>query len=195
MPAPGTIETPFFLAAMPQVLDPFFHRSVVLMLEYEPNGSFGFIINRPTELTLQEMLESVDLVWSGSPAAKTFFGGPVQPSLGNFVFDAPIPSSADDVLVVDVCDGLRLSQDLRVLGTIAPDPPDRFRLFLGYAGWSPEQLDQEIERNDWLIAPFDAGIVFMSDPDTIWDRVIESIGVRPESLPTWTMPDEPEQTN
>jgi len=195
MPAPGTIETPFFLVAMPQVIDPFFHRSVVLMLEYEPNGSFGFIINRPTELTLGEMLEGVELSWHGAESAVTFFGGPVQPNLGNFVFDGPAPSAEADALVVDISPRLRLSQDLRVLDAIAHAPPERFRLFLGYAGWSPEQLDQELERNDWLVAPFDADVVFANDPESIWPLALESIGVRPESLPTWTMPEEPEQTN
>ncbi|HUO84937.1 MAG TPA: YqgE/AlgH family protein, partial [Thermoanaerobaculia bacterium] len=106
--SPG-METPFFLAAMPQVQDPFFHRSLVLMLEHEEEGSFGIIVNRPTEIELRSILEELDVGWGGDPGALTWFGGPVQPQLGTVLFDGAFSADAPVEAILDVCPGLRFS--------------------------------------------------------------------------------------
>ena len=74
------LTTPVLLMAMPQVLDPFFHRSVVLLLHHEDEGSFGFIVNRPTATQVSEILKGMEVGWAGREEAVAYFGGPVQPA-------------------------------------------------------------------------------------------------------------------
>jgi putative AlgH/UPF0301 family transcriptional regulator len=93
MAAPDLVA-PVLLLAMPQVNDPFFRKSVVLLLAHEAEGSFGFILNRSTELKVTDILRDLKLEWRGEPDALARFGGPVQPQVGTMLFAAP-PDSAD----------------------------------------------------------------------------------------------------
>jgi putative transcriptional regulator len=186
MAAPDLVA-PVLLLAMPQVNDPFFKRSVVLLLAHEETeGSFGFIVNRPTELRLADVLRDLDLEWRGAPEEKARFGGPVQPQVGTMLFAggtewAELLPHSSEVLA-----GVRVSQNLSELGKIALAPPARFRLMLGYAGWGAGQLTGEIVRNDWLTAPVDLDLVFARSDDETWARAVRSAGVDPELLPAWT---------
>ena len=84
--ADSGLTTPVLLVAMPQVLDPFFQRSVVLLIHHEDEGSFGFIINRTTGIRLAEILQGMEVEWQGDGEAVAHFGGPVQPQLGTVLF-------------------------------------------------------------------------------------------------------------
>jgi putative AlgH/UPF0301 family transcriptional regulator len=84
--ASATLSTPVLLLAMPQVLDPFFHRSVVLLIRHEDEGSLGFIVNRPTGIKVSEILKGMEVDWHGREDAVAYFGGPVQPNLGTVLF-------------------------------------------------------------------------------------------------------------
>jgi putative transcriptional regulator len=188
------LTTPVLLLAMPQVLDPFFHKSVVLLIHHEEEGSFGFIANRPTGIKVREILQGMEVPWNGSPEAMTYFGGPVQPQLGSVLFpsrftpttgsegDEPFPSDA----VSEVLAGISMSQNVNDLSRLAAGPPDRFRLFLGCAGWGAGQLFEEIVRNDWLTAPVQEELIFAADADGVWAAALRSVGVDPASLPSWT---------
>ncbi|HVR44688.1 MAG TPA: YqgE/AlgH family protein [Thermoanaerobaculia bacterium] len=189
-----TVETPLLLVAMPQVTDPFFHRSVVLLLEHDGEGSFGLILNRPTELTLAELLSGLGVEWGGAPAATSWLGGPVQPNIGTLLWGGAAPPGGGEG-VLEFAPGVKITRDVRVLSRVAAEPPERFRLLLGCAGWGAGQLEQEIARNDWLIAPFDADGAFDAPAGEMWERALRSIGVRPESLPSWTMPSEGDGNN
>jgi putative transcriptional regulator len=180
-----TVEPPFFLVAMPQILDPFFHRAVVVMLEHHDEGSFGFIINRPTELSLAELLSNNQLEWRGGRETVAWYGGPVQPQMGTAFF-SDRSRIAEGEPTVEIAEGLLISADSRTIERLASDPPSRFRLVLGHAGWDPGQLDQEMDRNDWLVVPFDVDLLFDEDAGSIWRKTLESIDVRPESLPIWS---------
>src|ERR1700689_133937 len=90
----ATLETPVLLLAMPQVLDPFFHRSVVLLVRHEDEGSLGFIVNRPTGIRVSEILKGMEIGWQGREDTVAFFGGPVQPSLGTVLF-GPVAAAPD----------------------------------------------------------------------------------------------------
>lgn len=188
-----TLDTPVFLIAMPQVRDPFFNRSLVLLLEHGDDGSFGLIVNRPTELSLPDLVQGLGVEWSGDEEELGWFGGPVQPNVGTMIWqDGP---GAAEESIIEFAPGVRLSRDVHVLGRIAGSPPSLFRLFVGYAGWGTGQLEEELERNDWLLAPFDASLVFAREPEESWKRALASIGVRPEALPSMTVPEDPEASN
>lgn len=185
---------------MPQVLDPFFHRSVVLLIRHEDEGSLGFIVNRPTGIKVNEILKGMEVDWRGREDTVAYFGGPVQPNLGTVLFgpsseipDAPAtPASAaggsdfESSAASEVLAGVSLTQHVGDLSRLAAAPPERFRLFLGYAGWGSGQLIEEILRNDWLTAPARGDLIFAPDPDRVWSAALESVGVDPATLPSWT---------
>ena len=199
MPGSATdLEAPVLLLAMPQVQDPFFHRSVVLLLHHTDEGSFGFIVNRPTELPLTEILDAMDISWKGFDDAQAFFGGPVQSQMGTVMFSLSVGERFDlDSLegLTEVGPGILISQQSEDLGRLAAKPPLCFRLFLGYAGWGAGQLVDEIVRNDWLIAPVDNELLFSEQPDSVWEQALRSVGVDPSTLPAWTPQGEEEETN
>ncbi|MCM2268475.1 MAG: YqgE/AlgH family protein [Thermoanaerobaculia bacterium] len=187
MAAP-TLVAPVMLLAMPQVADPFFRKSVVLLLAHQDEGSFGFIVNRATELKVAEILRDLEIDWRGDPAVQARFGGPVQPQVGTVLFaggeEVPELPGATEVLP-----GLRLSQNLSELARLAAQPPARLRLLLGYAGWGAGQLVEEIVRNDWLTAPVDDALIFGEAGEATWERGLRSVGVDPRTLPAWTESD------
>ncbi len=207
-PAHSALTAPVFLLAMPQVLDPFFHKSVVLLVQHDDEeGSFGFIVNRPTGIRVTEILKGMEVGWSGRDDALAYFGGPVQPQTGTVLFQ-PEPAakgegtddaaaSADSEFSAsasEVVPGLSITQHVGDLAQLAETPPERFRLFLGYAGWGAGQLVEEILRNDWLTAPVSSDLVFSSDPEGVWAAAVRSVGVDPAVLPSWT-PSSGDQAN
>ena len=183
------LSSPVLLVAMPQVLDPFVHRSVVLLVRHEEEGSIGFIVNRPTDIRVREILKGMELEWQGRDEAVAHFGGPVQPQLGTVLFgtetaDGPIETEG----MAEVLPGLGITQHVGDLSQLAAEPPDRFRLLLGYAGWGAGQLVEEILRNDWLTAPPSLDLIFAPDPSELWAAALRSVGVEPAALPSWTRP-------
>ncbi len=181
------LKTPILLLAMPQVLDPFFYKSVVLLLQHQQEGSQGFIVNRPTGVKIAEILEDLEIPWLGDEASLAFFGGPVQPQLGTLLYHRDHPKKDEEATTrFEVCPGVALTQHLGDLESLAGQPPAEFRLLLGYAGWGDGQLVKEILRNDWITAPVDAGLLFNDQPEEIWRLAMESVGVDPASLPAWT---------
>jgi putative transcriptional regulator len=182
------LEAPVLLIAMPQVLDPFFHRSVVLLIHNDDDGSFGLITNRATGIKVTEILSGMEISWGGGDDV-AFFGGPVQPQMGTLMFDAEAiagPAQSADETSSLVAPGIRLTQNVADLGQLAESPPERMRLYLGYAGWGAGQLVDEILRNDWMTAPVDSRLIFTDRPETAWTRALESVGVDPGALPSWT---------
>lgn len=178
------LQTPVLLLAMPQVISQPFQKSVVLLLRHDADeGSLGFIVNRPTDLKVADILDDLEIPWNGDEDLPAYLGGPVNKERGTLLY-------TDDDLLGDESDlpGIAVSQSLGQLQELAEKPPGPFRLYLGYAGWGDGQLEQEILRNDWLIAPFDPSFLFSEDPDEVWQRAIRSVGIDPAQLPAWTPP-------
>lgn len=182
----SALEAPMMLMAMPQVLDPFFHRTVVLLLRHEEEGSFGFIVNRPTRIRVSEILQGMEVEWGGRDGDLAYFGGPVQPNRGTVLFAAEHPiAQEEDATSELVVPGVSMTQHVTDLSRLAGAPPLSFRLLLGYAGWGEGQLVQEILRNDWLTAPVRADLIFATDPEEVWESALRSVGVDPLSLPAF----------
>jgi len=186
------LDTPLLLMATPQVLDPFFRKSVVLLLHHDDEGSFGFNLNRPTTVTVREILEDLEIEWSGDPGRCAYLGGPVQPQLGTVLFSDPIAEDrtvGPEQSTTPVLPGLSMSQHLGDLSRLAQDPPPELRLFLGYAGWGEGQLVEEIIRNDWIVGPIVEDLIFATDHEDVWPLALAGAGVDPETLPSWTPDD------
>jgi putative transcriptional regulator len=182
------LAPPLFLLATPQVADPFFHKSVVLLVSHEDQGSGGFIVNRSTDSRVAEVLKGMGIPWKGREDARVYFGGPVQTHLGTVLFDTEevsVPLGEGEEKPPAEFQGVRLSRDSTSLARVAQDPPPSFRLFLGYAGWGPGQLVEEILRNDWLVAPLNKGLLFSGTPQDAWADGIRGMGLDPDAISTW----------
>jgi putative transcriptional regulator len=144
----------------------YFHRSVVLICEHDPDGAFGLILNRPSDNKLRDVLPG-DLPESLKDE-RLFGGGPVQPAAMSYLHhDAFIPSA-------NVITNLTVGHDLEELIEIGKSwsPAKQLRVFAGYAGWSPGQLDDEIKRQAWLQHPASIDLVFFTSPDTLWRHIL-----------------------
>jgi putative transcriptional regulator len=174
------------LVAMPQVVDPFFHKSVVLLLHHDEQGSFGLIVNRTTGIQVAEILRGMEIPWAGPEDALAFFGGPVQPQLGTVLYAGATPRSpAAEAGSTEIRPGLRMSQHVTELTALAGEPPGFFRLVLGYAGWGEGQLLDEILRNDWLPVPIAEELLVSTPAEELWAAALQSVEVDPATLPSW----------
>jgi putative transcriptional regulator len=165
-----------FLIAMPALNDPNFHRTATLICEHSENGALGIIINRPLGISLVDILEHMHI--AASPEAITttpvFMGGPVQGDRG-FVLHEPL-GDWDATLKVTDTTGVTSSRD--ILEAIARgEGPDKTFITLGYAGWGPGQLEEEIAANAWLSGPASNHIVFDLPYEQRWEAAAALIGV------------------
>ena len=186
------LETPSLLIAMPQVLDPFFSRAVVLLAAHEEGGeggSLGFVVNRPSQLKVDEVLRELDIEWLGGSDAPAFVGGPVQPEVGTVLLSLDGLTGVEADGITQIAPGVGATQNILALRTLARRAPDHMRLLLGHAGWAPGQLMQELTRSDWLTAPVTESIVFSRDPTGAWSAALASLGIDPGALPSWTSGD------
>jgi len=181
MDAPGSFA-PTLLLAMPQLRDPNFVRSVVLLCEHGAQGALGFVVNRPTEVRAADAVV-LDPPPSGDNGLMLWAGGPVESQRG-FLLLGDDPGVADSERVAE---GFHLTASVEVLRRLLEAAPAdmerrRARLLLGYAGWGPGQLDAELTASAWLTAPPDPALVFETPPAEMWERAIRSLGVDPMAL-------------
>lgn len=180
------------LCAVPQLQDPNFERSVVLMLEHNTKGALGLVVNNPLPNTMAEVADGLDLEWLGEDEQTVRLGGPVEPMRGWIVHDqAAWDPTADEILP-----GIYLTTSLepvtRAGRTRIGVPGSNFMFLLGYAGWQSAQLEDEIAAGSWVAVPLAeepaaySGVgpqfLFETDPDDMWDRALRSIGVDPARL-------------
>jgi putative transcriptional regulator len=153
------------LIAGPTLLDPNFRRTVVLVAEHNDEGAMGVILNRPSGMTVADA--APDLVPLVGGDAAIFSGGPVQPTAGVVLAALSDSAEADEPIFDDVV----LLPGLVELGAVI-DAAQRVRVFAGYAGWGPGQLDDELERDDWIVEPAVTDDVFSEEPDALWADVL-----------------------
>lgn len=158
-----------FLVAKPGLPDPNFRESVVLVTHHESGETAGVIINRPTDRSLASILPGDKFRRFTDPV---FFGGPVM-SQGLFAVYRAEKRIGDSLTLLP---GVYLATETSALDELMHNPPQRVRFYSGLSGWSPGQLQTEIERGDWLVLKADADTVFLSDSDIrqLWGRLIRT---------------------
>jgi putative transcriptional regulator len=172
------------LIAMPVMEDERFQRSVIYMCAHSSEGAMGIIVNRPAgsidfpglllQLKIIAKGERITLP-EGAGAMKVLRGGPVQTGRG-FVLHSSDFFIKDSTLAID--DDISLTATLDILKAIATGAgPKRAVLALGYAGWGPGQLEEELQHNGWLHCPADADLVFGKDVDAKYERALKKIGI------------------
>jgi putative transcriptional regulator len=177
------------LIAMPTMRDERFARSVIYVCAHSSEGAMGIIVNQPvanidfSDLLVQlEVIETTDLVELPSRAGtvKVLKGGPVETQRG-FVLHSSDFFIEDSTLPID--EGVCLTATLDILKAIARGSgPQSAILALGYAGWAPGQLENEIQENGWLHCPADPELIFGSDTEAKYGRALRKIGIDPGML-------------
>jgi putative transcriptional regulator len=177
------------LIAMPVMSDPRFARSVIYLCAHSEDGAMGLVINqRASHISFPDLLERLGLVpgetnghlSDDARSMSIYVGGPVETSRG-FVLHSSDYFANDSTLPIE--DGVCLTATIDILKAIAAgEGPHRAILALGYAGWSPGQLESEIQANGWLNCPADMDLIFDPDVDAKYARALAKIGIDPSHL-------------
>jgi putative transcriptional regulator len=170
------------LIAMPGIGDPRFERTVIYLCSHSAEGSMGLVINRRAEgVTIRQLMDQLDIAIGPAMApAVIHFGGPVEMGRG-FVLHSADFHIEDATLRVDP--QISLTATLDVLRAMAEGRgPRRTLVALGYAGWAPNQLEQELQRNGWLTCDADEELIFSPDDALKWERALGRLGIHPSLL-------------
>ncbi len=188
------------LCAVPQLIDPNFQRSVVLILEHQAAGALGLVINDPLPSSICELAESLGLTWQGDSQAQVRLGGPVEPARGWIIhdqqdWDPTAQLVVPGLLLTNSLDSVLAKGHKEFGGSNA-----NVLFLLGYAGWAPGQLEAEIAVGSWVPVPIVAqagpriggevdgnvGVLpnwlYTTEPTEMWDEALRSIGVDPGRL-------------
>ena len=151
-----------FLVAARGLQDPNFAETVVLLVEQGTEGSWGLVINRPTTVKLSSLFAKDPFMRRRRDTLH--FGGPVEPARVLILLRSAVELPDSRPLLEDV----RLVMDPESLQALGDPEKLVLRVFAGYAGWSPGQLEAELARGDWLIQPAEADLVFSENPKAVW---------------------------
>lgn len=164
-PAPGIL-----LIADPFLKDPNFLRTVVFLCEHNDEGSFGFVLNRQYENTLDELIPELE-----GHQLPVYYGGPVQQDSIHFLHRYPdeIPGGQE------VMKGVYWGGDFEAVVNLIKSPsfnPEKIRFFIGYSGWSDGQLKEELTEKSWLTVEAERRLVFHKDVTEVWKDSIKHLG-------------------
>ena len=173
-----SVVAPMMLISMPQHADPNIVRTVIHLCEYGKEGAFGLVVNRPMAEPAHEVVRTepeIDI----RKDIHLYTGGPVEPMRAwVLTSDASIDEEA-----TEVADGVYLTASPTAVRRALQSPPEpRLRVVVGYAGWAPGQLDEELTQSAWLLVPVGADLIFDSAPDKMWDAAIQRLGADPAHL-------------
>ncbi len=170
------------LIAMPGMGDMRFERAVIFMCAHSDDGAMGLIVNKPApDLSFDRLLKQMSLpVSERSRDIRVHFGGPVEHGRG-FVLHSADYRGTDATLKVDGTFGMTATVDI-LEAIVHGTGPSRSILALGYAGWGPGQLEQEIQRNGWLTCDATPDVVFSDDDRAKWTRALRGMGIDPLML-------------
>ncbi|HED14244.1 MAG TPA: YqgE/AlgH family protein [Gammaproteobacteria bacterium] len=164
------------LIAMPSLADPRFERTVTLICQHGPEGAMGVVLNRQSNLTVQHVLEQLDLPVDQTDAIHdpVFLGGPVQTERGLVLHDARYQYAS----TLPINEHLALTVSRDIMEAISSNQgPSRRMIALGYAGWQSGQLEQEIEQNTWLYVELQETIVFDIPVEQRWRQAALLLGI------------------
>ncbi|TAH21199.1 MAG: YqgE/AlgH family protein [Cytophagales bacterium] len=164
-----TVDSGYLLISEPFMPDPNFERSVVLICEHkEKSGTFGFVLNKPTEVSVGELID-LELLEN-----KAFIGGPVEQNTLHFIhtFDTIEDATplGNGVYWGGNFDQVRVYADSKIISST------NCRFFMGYSGWGKKQLDSELEQNAWIICKIDLNIIFQTHPQELWRTILRRMG-------------------
>lgn len=169
---------PIFLIAVPQLADPNFAKSVVLIMHHDAGGAVGLVINRITELKVSKLASDQNIKCHQDLAAiPVFEGGPVEPERCWIIHTDKTIEEKEDIMP-----GLFLSGTTPTLKILLERGAKPIRLVLGYAGWGAGQLEKEMAEGSWITADVKLSHIFHTEHSKIWDAVLKDLGVDPTMI-------------
>ncbi|MEM9865392.1 MAG: YqgE/AlgH family protein [Myxococcota bacterium] len=176
-------ESPTFLVAAPTLDCGYFAGTLVLLVDHDAEGSFGFVVNRASALELPSILQELGLPGSeASESVAVLRGGPVSPETGWVLFERTgAPFVPEDVLAVGPNVGVTASVDM-LQAISRGDAPARSMLALGYAGWGPGQLEDELREGSWIPVDMDLETLFEVPFDDRWSHALACLGIDPRRV-------------
>jgi putative transcriptional regulator len=170
---------PILLLSMPQMADPNFAKTVVLLCDYTDGGAFGLVVNRQMEEPAWTLVKT-DPPIRVDPNLKLWVGGPVDPQRTWVLMSE---AHGPDEEQREICPGVLLSVSKELTLQLLQMPPtSRARVFVGYAGWDAGQLDREIAASGWLTMDVDPALIFNVPPEKMWETAIRRLGADPAGL-------------
>lgn len=168
------------LIAVPQMRDPSFSKTIVLLVQHDEEGAYGVVLNRKAPVDLRTLLEGAGLPTEHVPDGKpVWWGGPVQTESGMVLYQH-VEHLPDYEPAVVIDDQLRASWSMQLLEDIAHGRgPEVYALYLGRAAWGAGQLDNEIAMGAWLPTDADRGLLFTPQTSNRWRDALSLIGVEP----------------
>ena len=178
--------TNHFLIAMPGLEDDTFAKSVIYLCEHSERGALGLVINKPSDINLQSLLQKVDLDLRRQDLTDTpvFQGGPVQTERGFVLHDAmqadsEKPEDSGYSSTLSIPGGLEMTTSKDVLEALSTGAgPRRVLVTLGYASWGEGQLESELAENTWLTVGADPSVIFDTPIGQRWDRALGLLGLQ-----------------
>jgi putative transcriptional regulator len=172
---------PSFLLSMPQLMDPNFSRTVVVLCKHHEDGAFGLVVNRPL-VTTGRVTVNLDPPVSTERELQVWVGGPVEPQR-SWVLVGREPGQDEELSGMRIADDLYLSTSPDLLRRLLdPSPPPLARLIVGYSGWGPGQLERELEASAWLMSDVDRDLIFNTPAEQLWEAAIRRLGADPAAL-------------
>jgi putative transcriptional regulator len=173
---------PALLLSMPQLVDPNFNRTVVLLCKHSDEGAFGLVVNRPL-VTSGRVVVNLEPPVATERELQVWVGGPVEPQRSWMLIGQPPAPAHEEGTGMPIAPGLYLSTSPALLRrALEPAPPPRTRLMIGYSGWGPGQLDAELNASAWLLSDVDPDLIFETPPDRMWEVAIRRLGADPATL-------------
>ena len=182
---------PALLLSMPQLRDPNFSRTVVLLCRHSEEGAFGLVVNRPLATSGRVIVNLEPAPEESRQPAETvaterelqvWVGGPVEPQR-SWMLVGNEPDANEEARGRRIADALYLSTSPDLLRRLLePDPPPRTRLVVGYSGWAPGQLEAELQASAWLMSDVDSDLIFTTPPERMWEAAIRRLGADPATL-------------
>ncbi len=171
------------LLSEPFLNDPYFKRTVILLCEHNNEGSFGFVLNNFIEVELDQIIEDMPKF-----DGKISIGGPVRNS--NLYYIHTLGAEIEES--VEILPGVFMGGDfekLRKLLYAGKIAPEQVRFFVGYSGWSPDQLQSEIKSQSWFVTDIDKDLVMDTEVDDLWRHIMKKFGRKGEVIAN--MPEDP----
>ena len=169
---------PVLLVSMPQMVDPNFSKTVVLLAEYGAHGAIGLVVNRRMDEPAVAIVTADDPL-DIHPSVHLYTGGPVEPTR------AWILTAKEDLdpEALEVTSGVYLSASPTIVRRTLESAPDPgVRMVVGYAGWGSGQLDVELAQGSWLMAPVESDLIFETSSEKMWETAIRRLGADPSML-------------
>lgn len=162
-----------FLVASRKLNDPNFYQTVILLIRYTDNGASGLVINRPLNVKLSTVLPEIKELQQRKDTLH--LGGPVEPGRVLLLVKSAVPPEKSLAVFGNVYISSSREELKRLVNSTKQD--EKFKIYAGYAGWAPGQLDAECDRGDWHVLNADAATVFDKKPSEIWQELIHRFPV------------------